>query len=917
MSTFPSSFGVAGLDRLLDGLYAGDNVVWRVDRLEDYRVFCRAIVAATRSAGLPVVYMRFASHAPIFEEGEVERCTIGGDAGFEHFITAAHARIQALGPTGLLIFDSLSDLSGRYYSDRMIGNFFQLTCPLVKQIGSIAFFTFERHYHSHHTVEPISATTQILIDLYRYRDEYYVQTLKADARPEAVTFALYRVACAADVMAGAGVAAGPAAGANLAAAELEPITSSDAIARVINSRPWPGLRSASYRMIGVWDRLFLEAEHLQREIEEGLVPESAAQAKVRQLLGLIVSREERVVRLAHRYLSLADLIGIWKRMIGTGYIGGKSIGMLLARAILRSDASDVAASLEEHDSFFVGSDVYYTFLVINHCWWERQRQKDPETFLEGNEAVRERILHGEFPRYILERFEDMLDYYGRSPIIVRSSSLLEDNFGNAFAGKYESVFCTNQGTRAQRLEAFLDAVRRIYASTISDEALRYRKHRGILDQDEQMALLVQRVSGSPHGAYFFPHLAGVAFSFNPYVWQQSIDPAAGMIRLVFGLGTRAVDRADDDYTRVVALNAPEKRPEGSFAEVKRRAQRRVDVLDFASRSLSNVYFVDLLRAAPPGPLDLVATVDRDLVRDRRVARDQAYVLTFERLLKDGEFVPCMRRLLEVVREAYETHVDIEFTANVEPNGELRINVVQCRPLQVQGVNVTPRPLPQLRTEQIVMHAHGGVVGHSRMVRVRRIVYVRPEAYAELVESKRYELGSVIRAVTHPAAHSEAHPAAHPSSQPAAHRAASIVEAPDAGHSGGLAGGDSGLMLIGPGRWGTSTPALGVPVRFSDIDTVDVLCEIDTMHAGLVADLSLGTHFFNELVELNLLYLAYFGGRAENRLDQDFFEQHPNRLAELSPAHADWSHVVHVINLPGEGLILHANHIAQEAVLYRP
>ncbi len=93
----------------------------------------------------------------------------------------------------------------------------------------------------------------------------------------------------------------------------------------------------------------------------------------------------------------------------------------------------------------------------------------------------------------------MLDYFGQSPIIVRSSSLLEDNFGNAFAGKYDSVFCVNQRPREKRLEDLLSAVRTIYASTMSERALMYRARRGILDRDEQMGLLVQRVSGSQQG----------------------------------------------------------------------------------------------------------------------------------------------------------------------------------------------------------------------------------------------------------------------------------------------------------------------------------------------------------------------------------------------------------------------------------
>jgi pyruvate, water dikinase len=187
----------------------------------------------------------------------------------------------------------------------------------------------------------------------------------------------------------------------------------------------------------------------------------------------------------------------------------------------------------------------------------------------------------------LRQFEEMVDYFGQSPFIVRSSSLLEDNFGNAFAGKYESVFCANQGPRSQRIEDFVAAVKRIYASAMSERALRYRARRGMLDQDEQMALLVMRVSGRAHGKRFFPPAAGVGFSFNPYVWHPDIDPDAGVIRLVAGLGTRAVDRVDDDCTRLVALNAPMRRPDHNIEAVRSHTQRRVDFIDLDDNHLTS------------------------------------------------------------------------------------------------------------------------------------------------------------------------------------------------------------------------------------------------------------------------------------------------------------------------------------------
>ena len=282
-----------------------------------------------------------------------------------------------------------------------------------------------------------------------------------------------------------------------------------------------------------------------------------------QMIRMAVTRETRLLNLVKQYFGYCDIVEIGKRMIGTGLIGGKSVGMLLARAIIRKNDPELAEKLEPHDSFYIGSDVFYSYLVQNKCWWIRRKLNEPGSDLVLDDESKKRMLQGKFPQDIEDQFVKMLEYFGQSPIIVRSSSLLEDAYGNAFSGKYESVFCANQGTPQERLNNFLDAVRTVYTSTLSEEALAYRKHWNLLDRDEQMAILVQRVSGSVHDDKFFPHIAGVGVSFNPYVWNQEIDPSAGMLRLVFGLGTRAVDRVDDDYTRIVALNAPLRRPEGS------------------------------------------------------------------------------------------------------------------------------------------------------------------------------------------------------------------------------------------------------------------------------------------------------------------------------------------------------------------
>jgi pyruvate, water dikinase len=636
---------------------------------------------------------------------------------------------------------------------------------------------------------------------------------------------------------------------------------------VLVSSRWPGLRADS--RLGFWRRLFHEAQQTYDDARASRCPPEKEQEVFQRLSRMVLSRDEAMLRLVNRYLGLADILDIRDRMIGIGLIGGKTLGMLLARAVLRRDSPELYDRLETHDSFYIGSDVFYTFLIRNGVWWIRQRQRDPDTFLEGLEEAQSRICEGRFPDYTMDQFQAMLDYFGESPYIVRSSSLLEDAYGNAFAGKYDSVFCVNQGTREERLQALLDTIRLVYASAMSEKALGYRVARGLLDRDEQMALLVMRVSGDRYGDKFFPQIAGVGFSFNPYVWHKEIDPHAGVVRLVFGMGTRAVDRADDDYTRVVALNAPGRRPESNLDQVCEYSQRRVDYLDIATNRFASGHFLDIVKETRGIPLDMVASQDASAWHGHG---PRNLALTFDGLLSATPFVEDMRTMLKTLEDAYENPVDIEFAANFVVGNHYKINLLQCRPLHVQGAEIVRLPAVVVGDSDRILEAHGAIIGPSRIVRLDRFIYVTPRLYGALPLASRYEVARLLGRINQSSRQ-------------------------DAGTT----------MLLGPGRWGTSSPELGIPVHFGEISRVSVLCEIVTMRENLIPDVSLGTHFLNELVEMNILYMALFPQQYRNYLNERFFLESPNRLLDLLPGAAEWQEMVRVVEtrdvLDGERSVL--------------
>ncbi len=812
------STGVPSLDKVFRGLMAGDNVVWQIDALEDYIAFVKPCCEHARATNQELIYFRFAEHPPLLNENDGARIyQLNPEDGFEPFLKKIHQAINEVGRGGVYIFDCLSELAPDWCSDRMLGNFFVLTCPYLYDHAAIAYFSVMRNTHSFHAMWPITNTTQLLIDVYRRNGDIYIHPKKIQHRHSVTMYMLH-------------VKHGD---------EFIPVTESSVITDVVSDIPWSRLDATSY-ILGYWSKTFFNAEQLYKRWLQGNASEDEVKQYTSRIIKMLISHDARVQELAEKIFTLKDILDIRKRMIGTGHIGGKAVGMLLARAILYTSDSRWTDVLEKHDSFFVGTDVFYTYLVQNECWWMVHDDSYGDETTRADKA-RRKMLSGEFPEYIKKQFSDMLDYFGQSPIIVRSSSLLEDNFGNAFAGKYESVFCSNQGGPHKRLEDFLAAVRTVYASMMSEDALFYRKTRGLLECDEQMALLIQRVSGASHGNLYFPQAAGVGFSFNPYVWHESIDPTAGMLRLVFGMGTRAVDRCDDDYTRIVALNAPERRPESSFEKVRQYAQRRVDVLDREANLLTSCDFEELIRNNEDIELEMFASRDRKQERElRRYGRTSSvfpWVLTFDKLLTKTNFVKDMHNMLKTIESVYKSAVDIEFTVNFLSKDLYKINLVQCRPLEVLDASLRVEMPENIAEEKIIIKSSGTIIGKNKVADIDWIIYVVPELYKELSESEKYGVAHLVGYLAH---HED------------------II--------------NGNIMAIGPGRWGTSMPALGVPVSFKEIYPVNIICEIVEMHEHLVPDVSLGTHFFNEMVENDMLYMALFTEREGVILNRHFLTE---------------------------------------------
>lgn len=853
------STGYAELDNILDGLRIGDNVVLKVESIEDYRYFVQPFVDQALKDGRSINYLRFGDHLPLLGESpQIRVHELDPKAGFESFATSVYRIATEQGEGAFYVFDCLSELLSAWATDHMVGNFFRVTCPYLFELDTIAYFALIRSRHSFRTVEQIRDTTQVLLDVFRHEDHFHIQPLKVWQRRSPTMFLPH----------------------HKIGERFIPLTNSFESTRLYKSLA-ERTSNGSRRQIDHWHRLFIDAEDLCRESATGL----DRAHMVRHLCRHMLAREDRMLALARESFNLQDLLEIKSRLIGTGFIGGKALGMLLAHNILRRDDSfDWDQHLEKHDSYYIGSNVYYSFIVHNGLWKLFMQQRAEGGYFSAAQQLREQMLEGTFPPEVREEFQQMLEYYGQYPIIVRSSSLLEDGFGNAFAGKYDSFFCVNQGSPEERLTELEHAIRKVFASAMSEDALTYRLQRGLDQKDEQMALLIQRVSGSYRKHYYLPELAGVGVSYNTFVWDKGMDPQAGMLRLVIGMGTRAVDRSEVDYPRVVALDAPTRRQHKGFEDVRRFSQRDIDLLNINENCLQTVSLYKLAQEDIGIPWDIYAIRDYDTIRlleERGRKVDNIWMLTFDEFLEKTDFTALMQRLLKTIEKAYGYPVDVEFTANFTADRTVKIDVVQCRPLQTRGAEATLDIPQEIPDEKLFFRSHGNFMGGNVSHALDWIVWVEPTEYLRLPLTEKYEIARLIG------------------------RLNKRIANRDQGRT----------MLLGPGRWGTSTPSLGVPISFSEINNLTALVEVAFPSGGLMPELSFGSHFFQDLVEADIFYLALFPEHQGCTLNKTWLQGRPNALDGLIPSCSRYKSVVKVCRVPDTGVRLMADIISQELVCF--
>ena len=596
------------------------------------------------------------------------------------------------------------------------------------------------------------------------------------------------------------------------------------------------------------------------------------------LIRRFFSTQLEYINIAKKYIEIADYYDLLDRVIfmsdSHGRLGGKCAGLFLAKKIIKKsqDSNDLLRKVKIPKSWYITSDVLLGFLRHNNLdEVVEQKYKDINDVRIEYPNVIQIFKNCRFPSETVQGLSMVLDEFDTKPLIIRSSSLLEDSLGAAFSGKYKSLFLANQGSKQERLEALMDAVAEVYASALGPDPIEYRAERGLLDFSEEMGIMIQEVIGTQIGNYFLPAFSGVALSRNEFRWSPRIKREDGLVRIVAGLGTRAVDRMSDDYPILMAPAQPGLRANVTTEEIVHYSPRYLDVINLETNTFETVAVKELLRSHGDEYAlieRIVSVYDGDHLR-KPIAMSMDFekddlVVTFDGLISETPFVKQINGMLNLLEEKIGTPVDIEFAHDGKD-----LYLLQCRP-QSYSLDSAPAPIPKDVPKEQTIFSANRYISNGKVPDITHIVYVDPQKYGEL--SDRSELLSVGRAI---------------------------------GKLNKLLPKQQ-FILMGPGRWGSRGDIkLGVSVTYSDINNTAVLIEIARKKGNYMPDLSFGTHFFQDLVESQIRYLPLYPDDEEIDFNERFLLGSDNLLPDVLPEFASLADVIRLIDVPKstDGLVL--------------
>lgn len=505
--------------------------------------------------------------------------------------------------------------------------------------------------------------------------------------------------------------------------------------------------------------------------------------------------------------------------IGAGALGGKAEGLVrireaLSRRFAERPVRDVEVTIPR--MVVLATDAFDRFMAQRDLYG-----------IALSDVPDERIAHAfqkaDLPTDLVGDLRALVEEV-RTPLAVRSSSLLEDALAHPFAGVYETKMVPNNDPdAATRFRALVEAIKLVWASTFFRGARTYRRAVGAEDRDEKMAVLIQEVVGIRHGDRFYPHFSAVCRSYSYYPTGNA-RPEDGVAQLALGLGKTIVDGGVCwSYSPRFPTSPP---PFASPRSMLDGTQRRFWVVNMgkppAYDPVAETEYLDeagLQEAEYDGTLRYLASTF-DPASDRLnpgTGRDGPRVLDFAPLLRLREWPvnDAIVELLSVAEEALAGPAEIELAGTFpsRSEGQARLGLVQVRAMAAHG-DVVAVDEAELEADGLLL-ASRQVMGNGVMDTVRDVVYVKPESW-NARETPR------------------------------------IAEELDTlNHT--LVGEGRPYMLIGFGRWGSSDPWLGVPVTWGQVAGARIIVEATLPHVRI--EPSQGSHFFHNVSSLGVVYFS--------------------------------------------------------------
>jgi CheY-like chemotaxis protein len=504
--------------------------------------------------------------------------------------------------------------------------------------------------------------------------------------------------------------------------------------------------------------------------------------------------------------------------IGGGSLGGKARGLAFFNSVIQQEKlsekfKDVVISIPR--TVVLSTEVYDEFMESNDLYRVGMSG-------QSDEEIISRFINSRLPDNVTEDLAAILRH-AKNPIAVRSSSKLEDSFFQPFAGIYNTYMVPVTLDHSLSLRLLEAAIKSVYASVFFKTSKAYLSATSNIIDEEKMGIILQEVCGNRYGEIFYPTFSGVARSINfyPVSPEKSHD---GIALIAFGLGKLIAEggtalRFSPRYPgKILQLSDPE--------TALRETQKNFYALNLDPESFTpspddkiNLLKLNISDAEGQGTLRYVASVydfDNHMIRDTFDFPGKK-VVTFANILQYKTFplAEILDMILQLGQKAMNNPIEIEFAANLDtPAGEPKIfNFLQIRPIVINEQNINFR-IDRVNPEDVILYSEKAM-GNGIYNSINNIVYVKPEAF-------------------NPARNTEI--------------AAELEKINDA-----LAGRRQNYILIGPGRWGSSDPWLGIPIKWVQISAARIIVESGLENYRI--DPSQGTHFFHNLTTFGVGYLT--------------------------------------------------------------